>query len=916
MTIPNDAAEFKRFFCDAMRLEGPDVGPYEWQVSVAVNGLPDILPIPTGLGKTEGAVLAWAWRKFWAGLEEPLHLVYCLPMRVLVQQTVERLNKCFEAVAAKRNVARIPVYPLMGGMIDEEWASNPDHAWILVGTQDQLLSRALNRGYSMSRFEWPVHFGLLNQDCHWIVDEVQLMGPGLWTTAQLDWMRRKRFHALKACRTTWMSATVGEAFLATTDRKKDGLDKPDRVFDPGLRADKNKELQRRLSASRSVDWFKASSGKRAPGIYEQVASRVVAEHCTGTLSLVICNAVKSAQTIFRALPDRIPKILLTSRFRPADRRESEQRLLAFEAQRSESDSGWIEGDLGLICVSTQVVEAGLDISAHRLWSALAPWPSAIQRLGRLNRDGRDDNPDNPARAWFWREPKVEKGPYQKRDVEIAWELIAAIIPQSGRMPFEQALNSLDEKHLSLLKDSLQPEPTPTPRALDVHGLFSTERDLLGGFTDVSGFVRNADPEADLIVFWRAWQGPRPPVGEALDGPAFDPDSEGCPVAVHHVRDLLQRLRATAWIWSDEDERWESCAPNDLRPGMIIMLHREAGGYRMDLGWTGDRADTLTAVPAAGPGRVLADDERTESSDYVALSVHLKDARAEAERICNVLGLSESLRAAVVEAAGSHDIGKSHPKWQSALPSARAMQGGPWAKAPRVLAVDAPSTDHAYYQAVSRLRVHSVALPAVAKSRSGIRLRWVVDRRLNREELERLKELPHVKWAGHVPFRPAMRHEAASALSMWARYREGGDLFPALAVYLAGAHHGKVRTVLRSTMRNGGDVFGVPTQPDSLTFDGRVWSLDFSVAADGAAGEWTEAGFRLTDHGWTGLVADLLGSWRGKGEDHSTGVLPESEPRWLGPFALAWLEALVRIADWRASASPSAKVDFPGASNGK
>jgi CRISPR-associated endonuclease/helicase Cas3 len=51
----------------------------------------------------------------------------------------------------------------------------------------------------MSRFDWPVHFGLLNQDCRWIVDEVQLMGPGLWATAQLDWMRRCRFSGLKSC---------------------------------------------------------------------------------------------------------------------------------------------------------------------------------------------------------------------------------------------------------------------------------------------------------------------------------------------------------------------------------------------------------------------------------------------------------------------------------------------------------------------------------------------------------------------------------------------------------------------------------------------------------------------------------------------------------------------------------------------
>jgi len=41
----------------------------------------------------------------------------------------------------------------------------------------------------MSRFRWPVSLGLLNNDCLWVMDEVQLMGAGLTTTAQLQAFR-------------------------------------------------------------------------------------------------------------------------------------------------------------------------------------------------------------------------------------------------------------------------------------------------------------------------------------------------------------------------------------------------------------------------------------------------------------------------------------------------------------------------------------------------------------------------------------------------------------------------------------------------------------------------------------------------------------------------------------------------------
>jgi CRISPR-associated endonuclease/helicase Cas3 len=920
-------SDFRTFFQDATGF-----APYEWQVDVATNGLPEVLPVPTGLGKTEGVTLGWAWRRLSAIRDEPRHLVYCLPMRTLVRQTTERLARCFAALRSKHGL-EVAVHQLMAGAIEDEWARWPDKPWVLVGTQDQLLSRALNRGYAMSRFEWPVHFGLLNQDCRWIIDEVQLMGPGLWTTAQLDWMRQKRFASVAPCRTTWMSATVGPGFLATTDRKRDGLDDP-APFDPKLDKDKNEELQRRRPAKRAMDWF--APNKDDPPLHEQLARVVAHQHVGGTLSLVICNTVEMARQVFLALPDSYPKVLLTSRFRRQDRDAHEQQLLAFEARRhaeerrrddearSHERGKPIADNPGLICISTQVVEAGVDVSAHQLWSELAPWPSVIQRLGRLNRDGRDQE----AYAWFWETPpgggrrkETRIGPYEKDDVDRSKKLLEALAPLSEVKPFDQAIADLARRHKQEVEKALQPKPAPMPRALDVHGLFSTERDVHGGITDVSAFVRGADPDADLTVFWRDWErgekGAPPPSGEDLDGPPLHAENEGCPVPFYRLREMLKPHRVRAWVWNDDDEAWESIAADDLRPGMVVMLHHTSGGYDAQLGWTGNAQDRLVSVPKAGRGRALRDAERTETGYWGRLDVHLGDARREAETLCDALDLKDDhaavpgLRTAVVEASALHDLGKAHPQWQNAVPAASALTDGPWAKCPRVVAVDAGSDSPAIRKAVHGFRADALLLGAEPRRRGRedvVRLRWAVGQKLTRAELESLSGQNGVHWVGHVPFRPGLRHEAASALATWRRYREGGASYPALSAYLAATHHGKVRTVLRSTTDSGEDVFGVPRDPGALGVSGEQWPLDFSVAKDGAEGTWTDGLFTLTGHGWTGLVADLLGPWRAASDDLSDAdVVPAHEPRRLGPFVLAYLEALVRVADWRASERPSQSI---------
>lgn len=902
--------------------------PYQWQLQVAIDGLPDVLPVPTGLGKTEIA-LAWAWRLLADEQPEPLHLVICLPVRSLVTQTAQRLRRYFEALRAENSEIDVSVYQLMGGAIDDVWARHPDKPWVLIGTQDQLLSRALNRGYAMSRFEWPVHFGLLNNNCRWIIDEVQLMGPGLWTTSQLDWMRSKRFPSLKPCLTTWMSATVGTSFLGTTDRRREGCGEasPEQfAFEEklarALKDDQNllwwRDAKRPIKWWQPAAWEVTAAGARKRGATksvvvtpEAIAKAVTEEHAAGTLSLVICNTVNMARAVFGALSSIEHKVLLTSRFRREDRARHEQRLTDFDAKRK--DGSLPNDDPGLICVSTQVIEAGMDISAHHLFTELAPWPSMLQRLGRLNRKGDDQE----SQAWAWETPKeggnkkVDRiGPYEAADIERAKKLVDAFSPVSQEKSFDEAIAEVSTNKSEEVFKALQPKGSPLPRALDVHGLFSTERDVHGGFTDISAFVRGIDPELDVTVFWRDWPGDNPPCDDDLDGPLLEPAKEGCPVSFVSVQKMLERSKAKAWLWDDEADRWERVNHWDIRPGMLVMLKRDVGGYEETQGWTGDKSNGLAEVPRAGRGATLRDDAWIEVGYWSTLEDHLTDVRREAEKLCAVLSLTGDVQKAVVEASGLHDLGKAHPQWQDALPDRSGIPDALLAKSPRVAAVEVAGDASDVRSELTRLRPKAHALPDQPRRRGRedvVRLRWAIDDRLSRAEMTSLRAVTGVRWVGHLQFRAGLRHEVASALAMWRKYRDSETRpYPALAVYLAATHHGKARTVMRSTTGDGDDVFGVRSESSLLAIGDAQWPLDFSIAKDGAEGRWEGDEFVLTGHGWTGLVADLLGPWRPE-EKSDAGAVPEGEPRDLGPFALAYLEALVRIADWRASARPSAST---------
>ncbi|HKM53124.1 MAG TPA: DEAD/DEAH box helicase, partial [Isosphaeraceae bacterium] len=432
---------FRDFFGKATR-GAEEPFPYQQRFANAAE-FHDLVHAPTGSGKTATAILGWLWRYFHTENPTPRRLAYCLPMRVLVEQTASEAKKWIAELQLP-----VSVHVLMGGDDAEDWDLDPEKPTILIGTQDMLLSRALNRGYGMSRYRWPMHFGLLNNDCLWVLDEIQLMGVGLTTSTQLQAFR-ERFGTFGKVRTVWMSATLRPDWLATVDFR-------DRV--PNLNKlsltdedYKASGLKDRWNARKLIE----PSGLKADDS-KGIASLVKSKHLPGSLTLVVVNTVDRSRKLFEELrklyqagqtkgrgkkssqpgdpAGSAPHLkLIHSRFRPLER-ERWMEWLKEEPPRE-----------GRIVASTQVVEAGVDMSARTLFTELAPWPSLVQRFGRCNRRGEFKGDSSAHIYWVDVPAKDDKqaAPYAKSELDEARKHLKAL-KDGGPRPLHEFLESLSE----------------------------------------------------------------------------------------------------------------------------------------------------------------------------------------------------------------------------------------------------------------------------------------------------------------------------------------------------------------------------------------------------------------------------------------------------------------------------------------
>src|SRR5206468_13042881 len=122
--------KFDEFFRAAL---GEKFAPFDYQRRLAGGDAgtvcrSQLIDVPTGCGKTAAVVLAWLWNRVEKKRADwPRRLVYCLPMRTLVDQTRDNVREWLtnlgnlEWDGKSNHTGKVGVHILMGGEERTDW---------------------------------------------------------------------------------------------------------------------------------------------------------------------------------------------------------------------------------------------------------------------------------------------------------------------------------------------------------------------------------------------------------------------------------------------------------------------------------------------------------------------------------------------------------------------------------------------------------------------------------------------------------------------------------------------------------------------------------------------------------------------------------------------------------------------------
>jgi CRISPR-associated endonuclease/helicase Cas3 len=569
----------------------------------------------------------------------PRRLVYVVNRRTVVDQTtneVEKYRARLDAAGLKNALAQLcsitsggngpplALSTLRGQFADNrEWSADPCRPAVISGTVDMIGSRLLFSGYGVGFKAKPLHAGFLGQDALLVHDEAHLE-PAFQKllVAIRDEQTRSgdstKFHLMELSATSRTREDERTADDGPFELTVDERSPPSNIPDPPTAP--LHHVWRRLKAKKGIRFFPVKRDEVAKKIGERARDRWKE---SGKAVLVFVRTIDDVKTVQQILTDKklgvpadqVQVLTGTQRGLERDRMATKDRVFARFVPEPQIEP--MQGTVYLVCTSAG--EVGVDISADHMVCDLSTLDSMAQRLGRVNRRG-----DGTAEVdvFFESDPDSKT---RSPDFEKARCATFAILQRLPRCDWadshgeqRQEASPLELRNLNLTDEERRSAFAPPPTILPVSDILfdawalTTIRNKLPGRPPVEPYLHGIsswDPPRTQV----AW---REEVGVIIDNlrETYDPEDllDDYPLKPHEllqdissrVFDRLKKLDAPAetpvWIVSSDD------SVEVATLGSVVEADKEALNYK-----------TILLPPSAGGldrSGMLTSDSTTPAND--------------------------------------------------------------------------------------------------------------------------------------------------------------------------------------------------------------------------------------------------------------------------------------------------------------
>jgi CRISPR-associated endonuclease/helicase Cas3 len=566
-----------------MEQTGGKKKPHQYQETVAAEMLKNrhlVVRAPTGAGKTLAVLIPFLLFREQLGVAA---LIYVLPLRTLVEAVAAEA----QYIAAK---AGLKVAVQTGERADAEFFHDAD---IIVTTFDQLLSGLLCDPYGLSKKLWNINAAAIAGKMV-VFDEFHLMEPDRAFVSALFGVGMFK----DLCISVWMTATATSSLVnlvcKTLGAKEIGL-----------------------SSTELLKLFEGRGIRRA--IETRWGEMLTAEQVLlhkGKKVLVVVNTVARAQSLYEKLLPEWQGLLLHSRFFSADRRAKQANLENWD-----------------LVISTQVIEAGVDISCAVLLTEAAPVNSLVQRSGRCARF-----PEQTGSILVFDTPLPH--PYTPDQINAAKRIVentASANPETCSRWVESAHAEDDRRALTGFNEQVR------KRRKLIESKVTGEGDL-----SAAAYIRTGDDSVRLFILANP-EGIQPREREAIQV----------------RRATLRQYRSGAWVFDGDD--W--IKNGDVDAAYAIALSPVVANYTREVGLRLGSEGTIES-----PSKESRKRPGWPPISAEPWSDHTKNViQCGLDRLAKE-GLYDALNPLVEWTAKLHDLGKLQSCWQAWALDRQAQRG--------------------------------------------------------------------------------------------------------------------------------------------------------------------------------------------------------------------------------------------------